>query len=115
MNAARPTDANKDSSLMKKITPKCENMSKQSKILNVVCFALLLLSLVFLIVVLVYNYMPVTTDQAELDSRKTIKGTVSILAVVSVTAAALISLWNVMITGQVNKCIMGTATDEKMK
>lgn len=99
---------NQNRSLLKKITPECENLAKRSTMLNIVAVVLAIIAVILMVVALIYNYMP-SADEAEKEKKTKIIGTMNIIALVFITFGALVGIWQIMINNKVKTCIMQPA------
>lgn len=95
-------------SLKKLITPECQNMAKRSTMLNSVGVFFAIVTVILLIVALVYNYMP--ADGANIERNRKVAGTMMIISLFAVVIAALIGVWQIIVNGQLKKCIENAPT-----
>ena len=92
------------SSLLKKITPECENFAKRSTTLNMVSIFFAIVTIILIIIALVYNYMPPTSIAA--DKAIAWVGTMNILALFTVLVTLMVGVWAVTVQNQLKKCIL---------
>jgi hypothetical protein len=107
-------------SLLKRITPECENFASRSTTINTISVLFALATVILLIIALVYNYMP-TADEpvvpsagnsaqqyAGKNTRKqnvAIVGTLNIIALFTIAATLLIGFWSLAVQKQLKTCI----------
>lgn len=95
-------------SVRKLITPECQNMAKRSTMLNSVGVFFAVVAVILLIIALVYNYMP--ADGAAIERNRKIAGTMMIISLFAVVITALVGIWQIIVNGQLKKCIENAPT-----
>lgn len=103
---------NLGSMALSKITPECVNVGRSIKLTSIFSMCLVLVCLIFLISVIIYNYIKKTdSTDADIqkeneDKKRKVQGGILITTTVTLALTLLVSVWGVSVVSKAaNRCI----------